>query len=233
MKNVTTVFNKSMKMSDLIDADCNLLLLLLRLNIPLGFGDKSVETVCQQNGFDVNCFLFLANFQSSKSIINVEEEFGKLRVEPFLYYLRSSHDYFLKDRLPNIRRKLQLVFAPEEKDLSDVIMNFFDNYVKEVYDHMTYEDEVVFPYIYSLLKRTNNNGYNIGIFEERHNNIENEVEELKRILMKYLPGMKNQRLITNILLELFTTQEELGVHTFIEDNLVVPRIREIEKEQLK
>jgi len=228
MRNITTIFNKSMKMSDLIDADYQLLLLLMRLNIPLGFGDKSVDAVCKLNGFDTNCFIFLVNFQTNKSIINVDEEFNRLPIEPFLQYLKTSHDYFLKDRLPNIRRKLELVFTDEEIDMKNVVLSFYDNYVKEVSDHMIYEDEVVFPYVSALVNKTNTDKYTIDIFEERHNNIENEVIELKRILMKYVSGLKDQKLITNILMELYMTQEELETHTFIEDNLVIPRVKKLE-----
>ena len=229
MKNITTVFNKSMKMSDLIDADYRLLLLLMRLEIPLGFGEKSVEAVCRQNNFDADCFIFLVNFQSNKSIMNVEEEFYRLPLEPFLVYLKRSHTYFLEGRLPNIRRKLKMIYNEEEKEMQEVVISFFDNYVQEVYDHMTYEDNVVFPYVRALLKRSKPEDYSIGVFEERHNNIDETVSELKRILMKYVPAIKDQNLMTNILLELYMTQEELESHTFIEDRLVVPRVKKLEK----
>ena len=45
MKNITIIFDKTMRMSDLVDADFNLLLLLNKLDISLGFGDKSVADV--------------------------------------------------------------------------------------------------------------------------------------------------------------------------------------------
>lgn len=216
-------------MSDLIDSDYLLLLLLMRLDIPLGFGDKSVETVCQQNNFDPDCFIFLVNFQSSKSIINIQDEFNKLPVEPFLLYLKKSHKYFLEQRLPNIRRKLYLVFDENESDMRSVVLDFFDKYVQEVADHMKYEDEVAFPYINALIHSSEINNYTINIFEERHNDIEEKVNDLKRILMKYVSGVKDRNLITNILIELYMTQEELENHTFIEDELVIPRIKLIEK----
>ena len=232
MKNITTVFNKSMKMSDLIDADYELLLLLMRLNFPMGFGEKSVETVCKENGFDPDCFIFLVNFQSSKSIINVEEEFNKLPLEPFLVYLKCSHAYFLEDRLPNIRRKLKLIFANKDKDQEEVVLSFFDNYTQEVYDHMIYEDEVVFPYVRLLINKAHIKEYSINVFEERHNNIDDKVNDLKRILMKYVSGVEDQKLMTNVLIELYMTQEELENHTFIEDNLVIPRVKNIERKDL-
>ncbi len=229
MQNITIIFKKSIKMSELIDADYRLLLLLNRLNISLGFGEKSVDAVCKENGFDTDCFLFLASYQSNKSIINIEETFRALPLEPFLRYLKSSHSYFLEKRLPNIRRKLELVFDTSEKGLKDVVLNFFDNYTKEVEEHMLYEDEVVFPYVYSLINDSGEKKYSINIFEQRHNDIEGKMNDLKQILMKYLPGTIDQMLMVNILTELYMSEEELEAHTFIEDSLVIPRVKEIEK----
>lgn len=232
MKNVTIIFNKEMKMSDLIDADYRLLLLLYRLNISLGFGDKSLNEVCKENNFDTNCFLFLANYQTNKSIMNVAEEFEALPLEPFLHYLNCSHSYFLERRLPNIRRKLELVFSASEQKLQNVILNFFDKYMKEVRKHMEYEDEVVFPYIYSLLKHDRSIAYSINIFEERHNDIEGKMSDLKQILLKYVPSTIDQMLLVNILTELYMSEEELDTHTTIEDNLVIPRVKRMEKNYL-
>lgn len=228
MKNITLVYHKSMKMSDLIDADYRLLFLLIRLRFTLGFGDKSVEAVCKQYDFDVDCFLFLANFQSNKSIMDIEETFNKLPLEPFLYYLKSSHEYFLEKRLPNIKRKLTFIFTEDEKNIEELVLNFFDVYMQEVYDHMKYEDDVVFPYVRSLINKSNEKIYSIDIFEERHNDIENKMTDLKRILMKYISGVKDQDLMTNILMELYMSEEELAAHTYIEDQLVIPRVKKIE-----
>lgn len=229
MSNITVKYSKAMKMSDLIDADYKLLLLLTRLKFSLGFGDKSVAAVCEQYGFDPKCFLFLANIQSNKPIMDVQEEFNKLPLEPFLYYLKCSHEYFLESRLPNIRRKLKLIFSEEESSLEKLVLDFFDNYKKEVYDHMKYEDNTVFPYVQSLMNKSNEDKYSINIFEERHNNIEEKIADLKRILLKYVSGVKDQTLMTNILLELYMSEEELASHTFIEDSLVIPRVKSIEK----
>lgn len=233
MQNITIVFNKKMKMSELIDADYHLLLLLNRLNISLGFGEKSVDAVCRENEFDTDCFLFLANYQSNKCIINIEEAFRTLPLAPFLRYLKSSHSYFLDRRLPNIRRKLELIFPETDKGLQTVVLNFFDDYTKEVFEHMQYEDDTVFPYVYSLIDKHSDKHYSINIFEERHNDIEGKMNDLKQILLKYVPGTTDRMLMINVLTELYMSEEELEAHTFIEDNLVIPRVKEIEAERKK
>ena len=94
---------------------------------------------------------------------------------------------------------------------------------------MLYEDEVVFPYVYSLINDSGEKKYSINIFEQRHNDIEGKMNDLKQILMKYLPGTIDQMLMVNILTELYMSEEELEAHTFIEDSLVIPRVKEIEK----
>lgn len=228
--NVTFKYKRGMKMSDLIDADYTLLLLLSRLKFSLGFGDKSIEAVCEQHDFDTDCFLFLANFQSNKSIMNVEEQFNHLPLEPFIRYLNCSHEYFLEKRLPNIRRKLKLIFTENEKELENLVLQFFDDYMGEVHEHMKYEDNTVFPYVRRLLNRPCEDSYSIDIFEERHNDIEEKMADLKRILMKYVSGLKDQTLMTNILIELYQSEEELAAHTFIEDRLIIPRVKNIEEE---
>ncbi|NDW09551.1 hemerythrin domain-containing protein [Dysgonomonas sp. 520] len=228
MNEITIVFSKKMKMSDLIDADYKLLLLLSKLKIRLGFGEKSVEAVCEEIGFDADCFIFLANFHACRPVSNIHEIFNQLPLSPFLHYLNSSHEYFLENRLPNIRRKLDMVYSEQEQDMKTLVMNFFDNYVKEVNEHMKYEDEVAFPYIRSLLSRTQETVYSIDVFEERHNDIEEKMKDLKHILMKYVPGMKDQKLITNILMELYMCQDDLQAHTFIEEELIIPRVKSIE-----
>lgn len=229
MEGITVVFNKKMKMSELIDDNYHLLLLLNHLDINLGFGEKSVEAVCNEHGFDVNCFIFLANFQSRK-VMNVEEEFAKLPLEPFIYYLERSHSYFLDRRLPNIRRKLKIVFADAE-GLQDIVLNFFDLYHNEVDEHMNYENHTVFPYINSLMSKHKKEGYSIDMFEERHNDIEGKVSDLKQILMKYVDGSKDQELMVNILMELYMSEDELAAHTYIEDNLVIPRVKALEQQK--
>lgn len=228
MKNVTNIFDKKMKMSDLIDADYTLLLLLHRLNISLGFGEKNVETVCKENNFDADCFLFLANYQTNGGIPKIQEVFDSLPIEPFLQYLKSSHSYFLERRLPNIRRKLEMVFAESDNKLQSMVLNFFDNYMHEVSEHMEYEDDVVFPYIRNLINNPDKDAYSINIFEERHNDIEGKMNDLKQILMKYVSGTTDQMLMVNILMELYMSEEELAAHTYIEDSLVIPRVKAME-----
>ena len=84
-----------------------------------------------------------------------------------------------------------------------------------------------------MIDKDANKQYSINIFEERHNDIEGKINDLKQILLKYVPGTTDQMLMVNVLTELYMSEEELEAHTFIEDNLIIPRVKEIEKERKK
>lgn len=228
---ITIIFKKNMKMSDLIDSNYNLLSLIVHLNIHLGFGEKSVEVVCKESNMDPDCFIFLANLYTNKDMVS-KDLFKQLPIDPFLYYLKSSHYYFLEYRLPNIRRKLKNVFEDKNNNLQVLVLDFFDKYYNEVCEHMDYEDEVVFPYIHMLINKQRDKNYSIDMFDERHNDIEGKMIDLKHLLMKYIDS-QNQHLLVNILMELYQAQDELAFHTMIEDEMVIPRVRNMELEKRK
>ena len=50
------------KMMNLISDNYSLLQVMSRFGIKVGFGDKSVEEVCNDNGVDCNTFLAVVNF---------------------------------------------------------------------------------------------------------------------------------------------------------------------------
>ena len=55
--NSRLLFSKDMKIIELIDADYNLLSILLRLDVQLPFGDISIEQMCRR--YDMSPELFL------------------------------------------------------------------------------------------------------------------------------------------------------------------------------
>lgn len=50
------------KMIDLISDDYSLLQVMSRFGLSLGFGDKTVKEVCEQNSVDCQTFLIVVNF---------------------------------------------------------------------------------------------------------------------------------------------------------------------------
>lgn len=227
-------FSANEKMSDLIKEDHSLLLVISRFGLPLGFGDKKVKEVCEVNGIDCNTFLAVVNFLSEENfeIENVDENISIVSV---VDYLKNAHSYFLDFKLPAIRNKLLQAVDVVDKDIpySLIFVKFYDEYFSEVRSHMEYEDKVVFPYVLQLLKGQKNEKYNISVFQERHNEIDSKLEELKNILIKYYPAKGNNHLLTEVLFDILSCEIDIVSHNRVEDYLFVPAVEIIERKLLK
>lgn len=213
-------------MSDLICNNYAMLLVLSRFGISLGFGEKTIQEVCNQNGVDEKTFLAVVNLLIS----NERDEtsvFGHDSIQCLLDYLHNSHSYFLDFRLPSIRQKLLSAIDTHHDNAAKAIIRFYDLYVEQVHTHMEYEETTVFPYVRSLLSGIKRGDYNIRVFCRQHDNIESKLSELKNILIKYYPP-GNVDELNSVLFDIFACASDLASHNFIEDNLFVPMISQLE-----
>lgn len=221
-------YKDSDSMSELICANYQMLLVLSRFGIALGFGDKSIKEVCSEHTVDIKTFLAVVNLLVSEEKEVRPIDLHELSVPSIIMYLRNSHTYFLEFRLPLIRCKLiEAIDCSEGNAVALVIVRYYDEYVSEVRKHMMYEENTVFSYVEGMLNGTFSDKYNIDIFSKHHDKVEAKLSELKNIIIKYYPAKTSDEL-TSVLFEIFSCAEDLASHNDIEDYLFVPSIREIE-----
>ncbi len=223
-------FSENVKMSDLINNDHSLLLVISRFGIPLGFGDKTVGEVCQSSGIHCSTFLAVVNFISEDNF-EVENDSDGISIRTVIEYLKSAHNYFINFKLPSIRIKLlEAVNQPNQNlPYGLIFTKFFDEYVMEVQKHMEYENDIVFNYALKLVDGKKDGRYNISIFQHRHNEIDSKLEELKNIIIKYYPDKGSNHLLTDVLFDILSCEIDIASHNRVEDYLFVPAIKAIEE----
>ena len=106
------MYEASDKMISLIKDNYNLLQCLGSFGISLGFGDKTVSAVCEEQNVDTFTFMAIVNF-TINGYFNADD-IGKLSVPTLMQYLKASHEYYLGFQLPFIR--IGLVGALDERD---------------------------------------------------------------------------------------------------------------------
>jgi len=222
-------YTANMKMADLLDTDYKLLLLLSRFDIELGFGEQTIAKSCEDHGIAPELFLMICNIYSYNNYIPTEQDINSLDVHQLISYLKKSHQYYLENRVNEIAELMQVVISQSEKVHGDVLTRFFKEYRKEVLNHFNYEEEIVFPYILGVADGKKSAEYQIQLFEENHTNIEDKINDLKNILIKYLPGQSTSEARTNLLFNLFDLEVDLDKHTLIEELVLVPKVRNMEK----
>ena len=72
--------------------------------------------------------------------------------------------------------------------------------------------------------------YHISIFQDRHNEIDSKLTELKNILIKYYPAKGNNHLLTEVLFDILLCEKDLASHNQVEDYLLVPAVEAIERQ---
>ena len=216
------------KMISLIADNYNLLESLGRFGINLGFGDKTVREVCNDQGVDTFTFLLIVNF--SINGYKVMDDDDRISIPTLLHYLKASHEYFLDFQLTNIRKELKEALD-ENDNLARLIMKMYDSCAHEIRSHMKYEEQTVFPYVDKLLRKEDVGDYDIDTFSKHHSEVTSQLRELKNVIIKYLPSdtQRNNRL-TTVLYDLYKNEEWLGLHSEMEDHIFVPAIRRIERQ---
>ena len=217
-------------MADIICDNYSLLQVMSRFGLPLGFGDYTVEEVCHSHQVDCRTFLAVANFINkghSRSSASIED----ISVESLMTYLKNAHHYFLDFQLPTIRRKLlEAIDCSMDNEVTFLILTFFDNYVKEVRNHMSYEDTYVFTYVDKLLKGKKSEDYDINMFVRHHDHIDEKLTELKNSIIKYYPDSRKSYVMNAVLFDIFNCEKDLASHNEVEDYLFVPAVLHLERE---
>ena len=142
------------KMSNIIFRNYSLISVMSRFGLPLGFGEKTVKEICEQQDVDCNTFLAVVNFMEEEQYgYEYDAENDPISLPALMEYLKQAHSYFLDFNLPSIRKKLKdaLELEPGKNDVTQSILIFYDKYENEVYKHMEYENRFVFEYVENLI----------------------------------------------------------------------------------
>lgn len=234
-----------MKMADAIHRNYLLLPVINRLGIQLGFQDKSIEKICAEQNVDSSFFLTIIN-----AFLDTDDQLSKKlqahAVKDVVSYLLKTHSYYLERIIPEIENRINLLIQHSQLNKSDFLLvkNFFEEYKKELYTHISLEEEHVYPYMIEIsnafhLKSLSAeleqkiNDYPIISYEKEHSDIEAKLFDLKNILIKYLPTPADSYIRNRVLIELFTLEQDLSDHARIENMVLVPQITTMERVLLK
>jgi len=221
------IYEPTDKMVMLIGDNYNLLQALGSFGISLGFGDKTVEETCESNHVDTHTFLAVVNYTINDTL-NIQDD-EQISIPTLLHYLNASHDYFIDFQLPYIRNELE-GSLDMDNPLAQLIMQMYDEYAQEIRRHMNYEQQTLFPYVETLMSGQQASDYNVETFSKHHDAADQQLHELKILIIKYLPqdGLHNNQL-TATLHDIYENEVWLRQHAMVEDHIFVPAIRRLER----
>jgi regulator of cell morphogenesis and NO signaling len=202
--------------------------------IDLPFQEKSVQDVCDDNKINAELFLTFANLYNGVQDI-LTETITYSDILTIINYLKNSHRYYSEEIYPNILETIkQMNIVNDHKEIA-LVEKFFGEYFNEVNEHLNYENNIVFPYIAGLFEKSlateqscNFKIYSVDEYKEHHSDIEEKLNDLKNLLIKYLPQKNDRAIRRELLLSLFELEYDLKIHSQIEDFILIPLVAQME-----
>lgn len=225
--NPTPSYSENTKLYELIASNPKLLPLLSRFGIQLGFGDRSVDEICQQNHISTRLFLHVCRLHFDLSAPTQMTNPDGCDLDSLLTFLNASHRAYLDEHFPHIEMHLERIINAAGPKYGNMLNHFYNEYKHEMVKHFKYEEEVVFPYI-DALRRGQECNYSIDQFRHNHSNIEDALEDMTNILIKYLPGdiLPSERIC--IATDIMELSSDLTIHSMIEDHILIPFVESLE-----
>jgi len=242
IKNPLMIFRKNVKMADLIHQNYLLLPVINRFGIELGFGDKTIEEICNIQKVNIDFFLEIVNTFHDKNYFP-EKHLQTFSITEIVEYLKITHEYFLSIKLCILEKYIDELFEntiTENREKLLLVKNFYKNYKNELIEHIDRENNIVYPYVLEIeqifklnqineIQRNKIKEYSIKKYENEHENVEEKLFDLKNLIIKYLPPSKNTNISNSILFELFELENDLNDHQRIEEKVLIPKVNAMEE----
>ncbi|MGE4290484.1 MAG: hemerythrin domain-containing protein [Salinivirgaceae bacterium] len=225
------------KLAKLIHTNHFLLPVINRFGMRLGFKDKTVEQVCQEQNIDLNFFLTIVNTYTDEDYFPQNE---LVSFSPVLLvdYLIKTHEYYRNYLFPEVERRLERLLNSCEGTCDDLqlIKSFYNKYKEELLKHLEEEEQNVFPYVLALLNAYENKqplpdkyiNYSMKSTEPEHTNVDQKIYDLKNIVIKYLEPTYDDNDCNEFLFAIFQFEKDLLDHARIEDKILLSQVLEIE-----
>ncbi len=224
------IFTKEHKVFKLIHNNYDLLPVLNRFGIRLGLKEKTVETICREKKINPDFFLAIVNTFTNENYFPEEEllSFSPLEI---IEYLKRTHRYYIHYVLPKMSTQLEQLVASSTSGNQELTMvnQFYKQYTKELIEHIDYEEQTVFPYIEKMISSHKSEGrYSILSFEKEHTNVDEKLNDLKNLIIKYLNPDYDENLCNEFLITLFRFEKDVYDHARIEDVILLNQAVAIE-----
>ena len=223
------ILSKDMKIIELIDVDYRLLSIFQRLDIQLPYGDISVEEMCQRYDMSVELFLMICRIYIEADCMPDTCGLQVKDMSHLLQYLRASHRYYIDTLIPKIAGGIEQVLQLCAESQRAILQRFYLGYVEEVKAHLQFEEMEMFPYVERVISGEAVADKKMCNFVDNHTDVCDKIDDIKSIVIKYLPESCTTRLRCDLLFDIFALREELAKHTMLEMRILAPVVINAER----
>ncbi len=217
-----------------VRADNRLLLMLEHFEILLPLREKTLNEACRDAGINPELVAAVARLYIGRRL-KIGTGITSADLPAIIRYLKRNHSFYLDEIFPEIRQLIGQLAASNRSEEMPLVQKFFEDYYREVEEHLNYENEIAFPYIGRVFENTTgksqplNTEYSVNEYRDHHDDIEQKLDDLISLLIKYLPGQNDQKIRRDLFNKLNELDYDLRVHSMIEDQILIPLVESLEK----
>lgn len=222
-----------MKMADIIAANHNVILLLPRFGIPLGFGEKSVQEVCSSANVPVDFMLLVCNLYTFDDYMPSIQEVSAIDMSPLVPYLKASHRYYTDERLPHIQSHIANIAERMDIRTGSVFKQFYADFRREITAHFQSEEQNEFPRLMALQNGQRPKGLGKKASSKSHSALVDTLNDITQIVYKYLPANTMPEETIELLFDILQLSSDIQKHALIEEKILDPYVSWLENTTLK
>lgn len=211
------------KLSDVISLNINLLPVIQRLGLISQIGERTIQEVCSIRGKNIKFTLGILNTFSSADYFPEPED---LDLKLLIDFLTKTHEYHKQVTIPCLTGLIEQMkrMMPNEK-LLIVVDSYLNQYIEKLVEHTDFEEKEIFPLVE---KRSDGQlpspAPNLKKLFKQHTNVENEISDLKTIIIRHIPEYVDMNLIHDLLHQLSHFEKEQFDHARFEDKILIPKL---------
>lgn len=209
-------------MADMVGYDYDLILVLPRFGIPLGFGERTVRDVCRDCGVNEEFFLMVCNMYSFDDYRPEDEMVARTDKRMVAEYLIASHRYYVEERLPHLQKRLEVVADSMGVNSAMVLKRFFGDYCREVKEHVEREERNLSTLMEDAADGEGRRRAVSENFVKNHEGIKDKLSDLRQIVLKYVPGERMGEEVMEVVFDMMQLSRDLEKHAELEELLLMP-----------
>ncbi|HTM67228.1 MAG TPA: iron-sulfur cluster repair di-iron protein [Flavipsychrobacter sp.] len=204
-------------------------------------GKKTVREVCQEKGIDATKVEQELQ-QAAKNVTGSNMNFNEWNLDFLADYVVNTHHHYAQKYLPELRGyalKVAQVHGAHHPELMP-IQQLVEEINEELTDHMTAEENVLFPMVRKIVQAKNSNAaYNqegnasfasmVNQMEKEHDSVGRAFEEIHKLsndLAIPEDACTTYKLFYKMIQEF---EDDLHIHIHLENNILFPKTVEMEK----
>lgn len=196
-----SIIKKETVLSQVLAKHHILIPIVNRFGIKLGVGDKTIETICEEQELDIDFILTILNVYLDHTYLT-DERLEQFDLEPIANYFNETIQNYLHSLVPNIEKHLHAFIALSDSKNKELkaLQKVFYQFKEELLVHLEQGLKHTGPYPHELLR------------------------DIKSILIKHVSSNFNQNLCYAVIFSVGSLEDDLIIHNRLKNSILKPKL---------